>query len=237
MNFIYPDDEASRWAERIYSGLLERRCIDEVKSALALQEEIETEVMSAVASMRVRYDQGQYEELLAEVLPLYKGDMDTYNRVFRLLESVRRGDAHSRAAAEDVLGRVLQELAGEDVYRFSTPLDLMVALDALFRATVLATQLREAPQRIMREQLGCEIDYGDAPEVTNVNYDHGNLLRDFAEMLNSFSNRFGFGDLLQAARSEVDGAVREGAAMAGQDAERRRCIAVLEPMVKEVYAA
>jgi hypothetical protein len=52
MNFIYPDDEASRWAERIYSGLLERRCIDEVKSALALQgEEFQSDLRQSLATL------------------------------------------------------------------------------------------------------------------------------------------------------------------------------------------
>ena len=72
MRFVYPNEEATQWANLIYKELSALGYVDLVDASLLEQRQIEADIENEAAKLKRLYSDGQHAELLRTIMPYYR---------------------------------------------------------------------------------------------------------------------------------------------------------------------
>jgi hypothetical protein len=155
MKAVY-DQDARSLTRSIYASLRMRGLITEIEAGLAMQAEIEEEYFRLVRPIRERYVAGDYLGLLSDFLPKYAPDSDAHLTCTMLMDQLEQHDPGGAKSAAHVLDVLIAEL---ETPKFQTPINLLVAVDVLFRLTIIPLRCEANTERIFRELLQMDVSF------------------------------------------------------------------------------
>lgn len=236
MKFEYPNAEASQWAQKIYDGLIARGHLTAVLDAKQRQWDVEMEIDSNISSIFDLYHQRRYEVLLQLLVTAVQHDAIARETFSGLLSMLKRGETDILEKVEHVLGIGMEQLRSDGVYTFEYPIDLIIALDALFRQAVAGPMFAAEANRHLLHLFNCRIwmDWveGDQEYLDDV---EPAKFR-FRKCLKLFASHFEFEEVLLEAGGSSEGPLRYGDNIV-ESLGRNQAIKFLRAACMEVIAA
>lgn len=234
------DPDATSLTRSIYQSLRWRGYPEWAAWGLGLQGSIEDELFSAVDDLRRHYEGGEFLTIWQGLEPYFE-EGSTPQLVARdVLRRFSTGDPNAQTIARDILAAFMQWLPPQDAtWEFRTPVNLLVALDVLFRVTVLRRRMARHAVSVFRDILQADvlIRGNDGIEESLTAIGSQDEREDgFWHLISMVIDRWDLRHLVSRARAGTQGALVVWQPEDVEDAAAAQVALLWGPMVREMAA-